>query len=80
MTSSWDKYCSNEQMYYVKLEDDKVIYCDVFEGGRTRIEWKCTHVEFLSKQHEIYYRIRDTFGLEVLTEITLEIQKQEDGF
>lgn len=77
MSENWYKTDKNgEEQYYVNLEKGKVVYGHVFDGGKTIIQWECSYAEFFSDDHhEVWFRIEETFGEEMLEEIKYEIQK-----
>ena len=57
----WTKDFKDEQ-YYIRVTDKKVTFGNVFEGGRTGLEWECSLAEFLREEHEVNLRIKEIFS------------------
>lgn len=69
---TWDKVI-DEEYYYVRLEGLRIIFGNVFEGGKSGLELECSFDEFLQDDHEILHRITEIFGPELIFEIKEEI-------
>lgn len=60
-SKTWDISIEDEH-YYIKLEDKKVIFGNIFDGGKTIIENKCSPDDFLYGGDNMNYKIREIFG------------------
>lgn len=69
---SWDKVIDGEY-YYVRLDNAKLIFGNIFEGGKSGLERVCSFNEFLHEDHEMLLRITEIFGPELIHDIKEEI-------
>jgi len=69
---SWQKTIKDEY-YYIRLEGAEVIFGNIFEGGKSGLEWRCPFDVFLHDPHEIKTRMVEIFGPSIISAVKQEI-------
>ena len=69
---SWQKTLKGEY-YYIRLEGGEVHFGNIFEGGKSGLEWRCPFDVFLHDPHEIKPRMAEIFGQSIISEVKQEI-------